>query len=137
MAGRGLRLPQALLGELTAHCQKEYPKEACGILAGRNGVITQVYPMTNVEQSPISYQMDPKEQLQVMRQMRQANQEMLAIYHSHTASAAYPSPVDVQLAVYPEVLYVLVSLKDRAKPELAGFRIQDAVIRPDDLQVEG
>jgi proteasome lid subunit RPN8/RPN11 len=137
MPGHGLRLPQSLLDEMIAHCRSRYPKEACGILAGHDGLVLQAYPMTNVDQSPISYQMDPKEQLQVMRQMRQANQQMLAIYHSHTASAAYPSPVDVKLAVYPEVSYILVSLRDTAKPELRAFRIVDGSIHPDDLQVEG
>ena len=131
-----LRIPKKLCDEVIAHCRREYPKEACGILAGRHGSVEQVYPMTNLDQSPISYQMDPKEQLQVMKRMRQANQEMLAIYHSHTASAAYPSPVDVRLAVYPDASYVLVSLTDQAHPEMRSYRIQDGVVTPDDLHIE-
>ena len=131
-----LRITRGLYEQVIAHCQSRYPKEACGILAGHVGLVQQVYPMTNVEDSPIGYSMDPKEQLQVMKQMRQANQEMLAIYHSHTASAAYPSPVDVRLAAYPEVSYVLVSLKDQAKPAVHSYRIQDGVITREDVQVE-
>ena len=131
-----LRLPRVLYEELIAHCKQEYPKEACGILAGKDGAVRHVYPTTNVDASPISYQMDPKEQLQIMKQMRQRNQDMVAIYHSHTASAAYPSPVDVCLAVYPEVSYVLVSLKDRARPEMHSYRIHDGTIIREDLRVE-
>ena len=134
---RPLKIPQLLYNEVIAHCLGKYPKEACGILAGCEGRVEQVYSMTNVEDSPIGYSMDPKEQLQVMKAMRERCQEMLAIYHSHTASAAYPSPVDVRLAVYPEVSYVLVSLKDQAKPEMKSYRIQDGGITAENLQVEG
>ena len=131
-----LRISKTLYEEVIAHCQREYPKEACGILAGKSGVVAQAYPMTNVDASPISYQMDPKEQLQVMKRLRQSRWEMLAIYHSHTASAAYPSSVDVSLAVYPDVCYVLVSLKDRAHPQMNSYRIEGGVIVRDDLQVQ-
>ena len=132
----GLLLTRAHAEEMLDQCRRDYPKEACGMLAGRDGRVEQVYPMTNVDQSPISYQMDPKEQWRVMKQMRQAGQQMLAIYHSHTASPAYPSPVDVTLAAYPEVAYVLVSLQDRAHPQLHSYRIVDGVISQDDSRLE-
>ena len=131
-----LRIPKTLCEDMIAHCRSAYPKEACGLLAGRDGVVEQVYLMTNVEDSPIGYSMDPKEQLQVMKAMRERRQEMLAIYHSHTASAAYPSPVDVRLAVYPEVSYVLVSLKEQARPEIKSYQIQDRRITAENLQVQ-
>jgi len=132
-----LLLPQACYEEVLDHCRRDYPKEACGMLAGREGRVEQVYSMTNVDLSPISYQMDPKEQLRVMKQMRQAGQQMLAIYHSHTASPAYPSPVDVRLAVYPEVAYILVSLQDRAQPQLRSYRIVDRAIAEEDVLLDG
>ena len=132
-----LKISKALSEEIIAHCQSLYPKEACGMLAGREGRVEQVYSMTNVDLSPISYQMDPKEQLRVMKQMRQAGQQMLAIYHSHTASPAYPSPVDVRLAVYPEVAYILVSLQDRAQPQLRSYRIVDRAIAEEDVLLDG
>ncbi len=135
--GLMLRISKKLCHEIIEHCQRDYPKEACGMLGGREGRVEQVYPMTNVDQSPISYQMYPKEQLQVMNRMRQATQQMLAIYHSHTASPAYPSPVDVTLAAYPDVAYVLVSLQDRAHPQLHSYRILDGKISKDDLLLEG
>ncbi len=126
----------AQLDEMIAHCQQHYPKEACGFLAGRDGRVEQVYAMRNVDDSPISYTMDPLEQLRVEKRMRAAGQQLLGIYHSHTASAAYPSPVDVSLAVYPEVAYVLVSLMDHTKPEAKSYRIVERTIAPDDLCVE-
>lgn len=133
--GRGLCLPQAPYNEVIAHCHREYPKEACGILAGQAGVVSQVYPMTNVEASPIGYSMDPREQLRTEKAMRAAGHRMLAIYHSHTASAAYPSSVDVSLAISPDLSYVLVSLKDRAKPDVKSFRIDGQQVTEEPLRV--
>ena len=134
-----LRIPAALRDEVIRHCLLAYPKEACGILAGSQdgpaGAVVQVYPMTNVEDSPIGYSMDPKEQLRVERQMRQAGQRLLGIYHSHTASAAYPSPVDVSLAISPDISYVLVSLKDRARPDFNSYRIDGQTITPEPVVI--
>jgi len=158
-----LRITHEVYDKVLAHCQSAYPKEACGILAGAEGTVRQVYRMTNLDASPISYHMDPKEQLQVMKRLRQAQQDMLAIYHSHTASAAYPSPVDVTLAVYPETASVLISLRKDivrlvrrpalarflarsfgwvfrlfgVKPEIRSYYIIDGRITEDDLRIEG
>ena len=123
-----LRISQAQYAEIIGRCRTHYPKEACGILAGRGGVVAQVYPMTNVEDSPIGYAMDPKEQLAVEKQMRQRQQRMVGIYHSHTASDAYPSSVDISLAISPDLSYVLVSLKDAAHPVLKSYRISGSTV---------
>lgn len=128
MRGRMLTLPRRLYDEVIAHCRQQYPKEACGILAGNGGVTEQVYPMANVEDSPIGYSMDPKEHLLVEKQMRQRGQRMIGIYHSHTASDAYPSSVDVSLAISPDISYVLVSLKRQDDPALKSYRIDGASI---------
>ena len=130
--GLPLCISNRVEAEIFAHCQKAWPKEACGILAGLKtapegeiGGFVQVYPMRNVEDSPVGYSLDPKEQLQVEKLMRQRGQWMRAIYHSHTATEAYPSPVDVRLAISPDIAYVLVSLMDRSKPVLRPYRIDD------------
>src|SRR3989338_7628188 len=123
-----LNIPRALHDDILAHCRSRYPKEACGLLAGRAGQIEQVYPMTNVEDSPIGYSMDPREQLAMEKQMRARHQQMVGIYHSHTASDAYPSSVDVRLAISPDLSYVLVSLKDQAHPDLKSYRIDGTTV---------
>lgn len=129
-----LRIPQAVSEEIIAHCQAQYPKEACGYLAGDGGRVVQAYPMRNVEDSPIGYAMDPKEQLLVEKQMRQRGQRMVGIYHSHTASEAHPSSVDVSLAISPEISYVLVSLKRRNAPVVKSYRIDGQAVTPEDVQ---
>jgi proteasome lid subunit RPN8/RPN11 len=128
-----LIVPAAHQAEMIRHCRQGYPKEACGLLAGSREaqaepVVVQVYPMTNTENSPVGYAMDPAEQLQVEKLMRQRGQTVLGIYHSHTASEAYPSPVDVSLAISPDVSYVLVSLKDQEQPVVKSYRIDGAKI---------
>ena len=128
-----VRLSQALREEIIAHCRSTFPKEACGILAGKDETVEQVYRMTNVEDSPIGYSMDPKEQLQIEKQMRQRGQRMVGIFHSHTSSDAYPSSVDVSLAISPDVSYVLVSLKDQARPDVKSYRIEGTTITPEDV----
>jgi proteasome lid subunit RPN8/RPN11 len=131
-----LRIPRALVETMVAHCQRQYPKEACGILAGRQDMVEAVHPMTNVEDSPIGYSMDPKEQLAVEKQMRQRGHRMIGIYHSHTATEAHPSSVDVRLAISPDISYVLVSLKDRQAPVVKSYRIQGTTSIPEPVVIE-
>jgi proteasome lid subunit RPN8/RPN11 len=110
------------------HCDREYPNEACGILSGKEGRVEKIYRMTNAERSPSFYVMDPQEQFRVMKEMREAGQELVGIYHSHTGSRAYPSATDVDLAYYPEAVYLIVSLLDRKNPAARGFRIREQKI---------
>ena len=134
-------LPLRVLREhydaIIAHCRRCYPKEACGLLAGSADraapdgqlrLVVQVYPMANVEDSPIGYALDPQEQLRIEKQMRAQHQKMLGVYHSHTATDAYPSSVDVSLAISPEISYVLVSLKDLERPVVNSYRIDGSKV---------
>ncbi len=132
-----LKLSRGLVDDMLAHCRSAYPKEACGLLAGsaQLGLAVELYRMSNVEDSPIGYSMDPKEQLRVDKQMRQKGQRLVAIYHSHTASPAYPSSVDVSLAISPEVSYVLVSLKDQAQPDIKSYHIDGTTVRPEEIAI--
>ena len=140
-----LKVSSQFYEESVAHCLREYPKEACGIFAGaaahglpaidRPRTVVAVYPMRNVEGSPIGYSMDPKEQLQIEKRMRQAGQRMIGIYHSHTATAAYPSSVDVSLALSPDISYVLVSLKDRQQPDVKSYRIDGKAIAQEAVEM--
>lgn len=125
------------LREIIKHCQSDYPKEACGILAGKvyseqNQImkkITKVYKMVNTSDNPATcYFMKPEEQLRVFKEMRQLGIEMLGIYHSHPESSAYPSQRDCKMAFYPEASYVIVSLQDFNNPEVRAFKIIEGKI---------
>ena len=110
--------------ELIAHAEADLPNECCGMLAGAGDTATVAYRAANTESSPFMYVMDPEEQLRLMEEVDAAGLELLAIYHSHTRSAAYPSRTDVELAFYPSLVYLIVSLADPADPEIRGFMIR-------------
>jgi len=112
---------------MIAHCKKGYPYEACGILAGKGNMVSKIYAMTNIEKSPVSYLLDSQEQFNVMKDMRENNLSMVAIFHSHPSSAAYPSYTDVNLAFYEDVIYVIVSLVE-STPVVKGFSIKERKI---------
>jgi [CysO sulfur-carrier protein]-S-L-cysteine hydrolase len=126
-------VPRALADELVAHARAEFPNECCGMIAGSDGRAMRVYRAANTESSPFMYVMEPREQLRIMEEIDEGGGDLLAIYHSHTRSAAYPSRTDVELAFFPDTLYLIVSLADRERPDLRAFRIRrDA---PEDAQI--
>lgn len=128
-----LRLKKEFLNRMIEHSKKRYPNEACGILAGRGGRVEKIYEMNNIDKSPSTYFMDAKEQFKAIKDMRNTGLEMLGIYHSHVASQAYPSAHDVEMAFYPEVSYVIISLKNRDNPSIRSFKIKDGKISEEPL----
>lgn len=130
-----LIISHKMIETIISHCNSVYPSEACGILAGKNNVIDKVYEMTNIENSSVSYLMEPKEQFRVMKEMRSNGEKMIAIYHSHPDSSAYPSAKDVKLASYPDSAYVIVSLADKEKPEIRAFEINEGEVKELKLEI--
>ena len=111
--------------------------EVCGLLAGTDSRIDTVYRMANTEEKPeTGYFMDPKEQLNIMKEIRKQGLELLGIYHSHPVSPAYPSPRDVEQAFYSEVSYLIVSLFKK-EPEVRAFRIEAGKIREEKIVTSG
>jgi proteasome lid subunit RPN8/RPN11 len=121
--------------ELIAHAREEAPNECCGLIGGSDGVARTVYRARNAEASPLRYNLDPQDQFRIMTEMDERGEELSAIYHSHTASPAYPSQTDINLAAYPEALYLIVSLADGEEP-LRGYRITEGEVSEVDLVVE-
>jgi proteasome lid subunit RPN8/RPN11 len=124
-----LELPAALRDDIVAHARAEAPKEACGLVAGRDGHATRVIRCQNAHPlAATRYTIDPREQLRAFRDMEANGEELVAIYHSHPATQAYPSPTDRAESHYPEAIYVLVSLRD-ATPDVRAFQIRDGWVR--------
>ncbi len=115
-------IPNRIFDEMLSHCRAGFPNEACGILAGRGNEVSGIYKMSNKENSPVSYFMEPAEQFKAMKDMREKNLKMLGIFHSHPSTQAYPSPKDVDLAFYEETVYVIVSLANEERV-VRGFNI--------------
>ena len=97
--------------------------EGCGILAGQAGEVVHLYPITNKMQSPTAYEMDPQQQLAAMLEIEDKGWEMTAIYHSHPLGPATPSATDIAQAYYPDVIQLIVSLRQRSQPVLRAFMI--------------
>ena len=135
MIAESLIIPQHIFNDMLAHCKAGYPNEACGILAGRNSEVSKIYRMANIENSPVTYMLDSREQFKVMKDMRDNNLSMLAIFHSHPSSAAYPSAKDVSLAFYEECVYIIVSLMEK-ETVVKGFSIREGNIEEITLTVK-
>ncbi len=117
------------------HARQEAPDEACGILAGQEDRVLQLYRAKNADRSPTSYRLDPKEQYRIFEDMEVRGWELVGIYHSHPATVAIPSDVDQNQARYPESSYVLVSLEDPDNPQVRSFRIVDGQVTEEDIVV--
>jgi proteasome lid subunit RPN8/RPN11 len=130
-----MRIPKEIYEEMLAHAREEAPNECCGLVGGSEGVAKTVYRARNAEASPLRYNLDPQDQFRIMTEMDEKGEELSAIYHSHTASPAYPSQTDINLASYPGAIYLIVSLAEGEK-DLRGYRIEDGEVTEVDLEVE-
>ena len=126
-----------LVDAMVAHARADHPDEACGVLAGPDGSDRpeRHIPMVNAERSPTFYRFDAQEQLQVWRGLEESGDAVVAIYHSHTATEAYPSRTDVTLAAEPEAHYVLVSTREPDQHELRSYRIIDGVVTEEPVTI--
>ena len=130
-----LEIDRGFFDEMVEHGLAGFPNEACGLLAGKEGRPVKFFAMTNQDASPVSYRLDPKEQLKVFTEIDDEGWDLLGIFHTHTHSEAYPSETDLKQAFYPEATYLLMSLSDRSNPELRGFTIADGAIAEREVRV--
>jgi proteasome lid subunit RPN8/RPN11 len=131
-----MRISRALVDEMVAHAREDLPNECCGMVGGMDGVATKVVRVANSAASPLRYEMDPQGQFDALKEI-EADGELLAIYHSHTKSAAYPSQTDVNQAQnWPEPIYLIVSLADAERPDVQAFHLADLKIGDATLEIE-
>ncbi|HEX9030976.1 MAG TPA: M67 family metallopeptidase [Streptosporangiaceae bacterium] len=132
-----LTIPRALVDAVIAHARKDHPDEACGVIAGPAGSDRpeRLVVMDNAERSPTFYRFDSMEQLRVWREMDDRDEEPVVIYHSHTATEAYPSRTDISYASEPDAHYLLVSTREPDQAEIRSFRIVDGMVTEEEVQV--
>jgi [CysO sulfur-carrier protein]-S-L-cysteine hydrolase len=131
-----MRIAQSLIDEMVAHAREDLPNECCGMVGGVDGEATEVIRVENAAASPLRYEMDPKAQYEAWKRIEDGGKELLAIYHSHTKSAAYPSQTDVNQAVaWPDQIYVIVSLQDPDSPDVKGYWLKDLKIADAELSI--
>ena len=120
-----LKIPNNIFKQMLQQAKAQAPIEACGILAGRDGQVERLYKMTNADKSSDHFMMAPEEQFKVVKDIRAAGRQMLAIYHSHPENPARPSDEDIRLALTPSVIYVIISLQNNSYPAVKGFLVED------------
>ncbi len=139
-------LPRGMYEEILAHARAGMPNEACGVVAGDDGRPVRIYPMRNAEQSPVVYRFEEREQLEVFNEIEEKGWELLAFFHSHTHTEAYPSPTDrahahwsdpvsgEELATYPGTRYMIVSFAEQ-EPVLRAFNFDGGDPVEEDVRI--
>ena len=126
-----------LLDEIVAHARRDHPDEACGVVAGPEGSDRpeRFIPMLNAARSPTFYEFDSYDLLQLYKELDANDEEPVVIYHSHTATDAYPSRTDISYASEPNAHYVLVSTRAPDQTEFRSFRIVDGQVTEEPVEV--
>lgn len=136
-----ISLPRTLSNALMSHAQHGDSDEVCGLISRRSDPTRadeyRHHPIPNIaDDRPHRYIMDPAEQIAAMRDIRENDRELFAIYHSHPSSAAQPSATDMAEAGYPETLYLIISLNTKGVLEMRGFRLHDDHYNEVELVIE-
>jgi [CysO sulfur-carrier protein]-S-L-cysteine hydrolase len=130
-----MRIARSMLDQIVAQAREEAPNECCGIVGARDGEAVTLYPVRNAAASPLRYEMDPRDQLRVFEALDEAALDVGAIYHSHTRSAPEPSQTDINLAFYPDALYLIVGVAGE-EDDVRAWRIVDGQVSAAPLEVE-
>jgi [CysO sulfur-carrier protein]-S-L-cysteine hydrolase len=130
-----MRIGRDLYDEMIRHAREEAPNECCGMLGSRDGHVLRLYRARNAAASPLRYEIDGADQYRIQMEIDDSDLELGAIYHSHTRTEPYPSQTDINLAFYPEALYVIVGLAG-PEPQVRAFSIRDGQVDETDLVVE-
>ena len=119
-----IQINREISDQIVEHAMKELPNEACGYLAGQDGIVVKVFEMTNTDKSPEHFSFDPAEQFSVFREVRNLGLAIMANYHSHPSTPSRPSEEDIRLAYDPDISYVIISLSEN-DPVIRSFKIQN------------
>ena len=134
-----LRIDRKIVDAIIAHARRDHPDEACGVVAGPAGsdTPTRHIPMTNAQRSSTFHHFDSMEQYWVWQEMDDRDEEPVVIYHSHTATEAYPSRSDIKIAGWPEAHYLIVSTREAEVTEIRSYRIIDQVVTEEPVEIVG
>ena len=136
-----LHITSDLVAAMVAHARADHPDEACGVIAGPEGSDrpTRFIPMINAARSPTFYEFDSMDLLRLYREMDDCDEVPVVVYHSHTATEAYPSRTDISYASEPAAHYVLISTRETGNAdgpyELRSYRIVDGVVSEEEVVV--
>ena len=121
-----IAIPRKIVQNLLHHAQQTPEQEVCGLISSQNNIPLHCYPIKNTADKPESFfNLDAQQQIQAMANMRDNNEQLFAIYHSHPTAPAIPSNADIEQANYPDALYIIISLNTKGVLELRAYKITD------------
>jgi proteasome lid subunit RPN8/RPN11 len=134
-----LRIDRSIHDQIVAHARRDHPDEACGVVAGPESSDRpeRIIEMLNAARSPTFYEFDSTEYKKVYDELWDRDEEFVVIYHSHTATEAYPSRTDITYAQWPQAHYVLVSTREAATAEFRSYRIIDGEVTEEPVEISG
>ena len=118
-----ITITREIVEEMERHAREEYPRECCGILAGKKQTITRIFKTKNIAESEDLYELDPLEQVKAFEEIDRLSLKLLGVYHSHPDHPCYPSGLDISQAFYPDTLFFIISLKDMTEFQLKAFKL--------------
>jgi proteasome lid subunit RPN8/RPN11 len=125
-----------MVDAIVAHARRDHPDECCGVIAGRDGAATRMFEMENAERSPTGFSFDSAEWLRVYRAIDDADEDLFVVYHSHTATEAYPSRTDIRWSVNtPGASWLLVSTREPDTEEVRSYRIVDGMVSEEEIRI--
>lgn len=118
-------LPEKLREQIAAEARGAFPKECCGLIEGtRDGDSARIFalhPMRNLAAVPDRFEIDPAEQIRLMRELRDTGREIIGCYHSHPNGRAEPSQRDLQNAADENFLWLIAAIGPDKNVELGAF----------------
>jgi len=131
-----VQIARSLLDGIVAHAIRDAPNECCGVVAARDGAATAVHGTENLAASPFRFEIEGLTLMRLIDEIEERGEELVAIYHSHTRSAPYPSQTDVNFAaLWPGTEWLIVGISKNAEPEVRNYLIEGGAIRDTELEV--
>ena len=130
-----IRVSHDVMEGMESHARESYPLECCGLLAGKEKLITVIFQTRNAAASVDKYEIDPEEQLNVFEEIDRRSLKLLGIYHSHPHHPCYPSALDISRAFYPDTVFFIISLVDLQRPKIKAFIIREGTVAEEEIMV--
>lgn len=128
-------ITQSIIEAMEEHARNEYPRECCGMLAGKDNTISKIFKTKNIAASLDEYELDPMEQVRAFEEIDRLGLKLLGVYHSHPHHPCYPSGLDISRAFYPDTAFFIISLSDFQHPRIKAFTIREGKVVEEEMAV--
>jgi proteasome lid subunit RPN8/RPN11 len=131
-----ITITRKIVEEIEKYAREEYPRECCGMLAGRENAITKLFKIKNIARSDDEYELDPLEQVKAFEEIDRLSLKLIGVYHSHPDHPCYPSALDIRQAFYPDTAYFIISLSDAPHSRLRAFMLREGKVVEEEIIID-